>query len=119
MPKRQCGYRFGKPPYAAISFIWSYVKISKTVGKKSSPASAASFSILFCCSRRYAGSAVFSANSLMVKPCPSRFSPQSSRPLAQKFLDRAHDRILVADLARDDALVLAEVLSQVLDELPR
>ncbi len=45
MPKRQCGYRLGKPPYAAISFIWSYVRISKMVGKKSSPYERAIFSI--------------------------------------------------------------------------
>ena len=65
MPKRQCGKRFGKPPYAAISFIWSYVRISKTIGKKSSPSSAASLSIRCCSVRRYGGSAVLSANSLM------------------------------------------------------
>src|SRR5579883_177997 len=116
MPKRQCGYRFGKPPYAAISFIWSYVRISKTVGKKSSPASAASLSIRFCSSRKYAGSAVFSANSLMGTNLPR--SGRTSRSLSQKLLDRTDDRVLVADLARDDALVLTEVLPQVLDELP-
>src|SRR3974390_990225 len=99
MPKRQCGYRFGKPPYAAISFIWSYVRISKTVGKKSRPASAASFSILLCSSRRYAGSAVFSANSLI----------GTLGALSQEFLDGTDDGVLVADLARDDPIVFAEV----------
>src|SRR5258708_35315846 len=114
MPKRQCGKRFGNPLYAAISFIWSYVRISKTVGKKSSPASAASFAILFCSSRRYAGSAVFSATSLMLGAYPA-----ASIPATEELFDGSHDCVLVADLARDHPVVLAEVLAQVFDELTR
>src|SRR5262249_4927499 len=53
-----------------ISFIWSYVRISKTVGKKSRPSAAAIFSIFSCSLTRYCGSAVFSANSLIKQGYP-------------------------------------------------
>jgi hypothetical protein len=43
----------------------------------------------------------------------------SDVPLPEELLDGADDGVLVADLARHDALVLAEVLAQVLDELAR
>ena len=39
--------------------------------------------------------------------------------LPEELLDGVHDRVLALDLARHDALVLVEVLGQVLDELTR
>src|ERR1700722_4127880 len=86
-----------------------------------------------CSARRYWGSAVFSANSLMVHNCralrapaealfPPRAGRRRSRPaplfaLAEEFLDRTDDRVLVPDLARHDPLVLPEMVAQILDEL--
>src|SRR5579863_3228351 len=65
-----------------------------------------------CSFRKYAGRAVLRANSLTTPHPPSISLPK-------EILDRSDDRVLVADLARDDAAVSSEVLSQVFDELPR
>src|ERR1019366_8687212 len=55
------------------------------------------------------------------------YQPQNSPPpcsilsvaFAEELFDGADDGVLVADLARDDAVVAAEVLAQVFDELTR
>src|SRR5690242_17792410 len=77
------------------------------MGKKSSPNSFAIFSIFCCSARRYWGSDVFNANSV------------TSLSLSQKLLDRIHDRVLVPDLAGDEAILFRKKLAQVFDELSR
>src|SRR5215831_15154500 len=77
------------------------------MGKKSRPKERAISSIFCCSARRYWGSAVLRANSV------------TSLALSQELLDGAHDRVLVPDLAGDEAILLGEELAQILDELAR
>src|ERR1041385_2660483 len=77
-------------------------------GKKSRPYCAAVASILACSVRRYLGIREGFESACIV----------ISFPLSQEVLDAPDDAVLVADLGRDHAFVLSEMLAQVLDELP-
>src|SRR5579859_3644107 len=129
---RQAAYFFARGLFVgaffARDFAAGFAFLRAAPGAVPVPRSTAAARIAVTSASATSAMAASSSTSTSIVGRASRFalagfffvgSTSLSRPLAVKLLDGSDDGVLVADLARDDALVLAEVLSQVLDELPR
>src|SRR5260221_1317914 len=108
MPKRQDGYRTGKPPYDAIALTSFASSISKWMSKKSRPASRATPSMRRASSCR-PGVSVF----------PEVIACTASAPPSEERADRLGDPFAVVDARRHEPFLTFERRVEILLELSR